>query len=219
MAKLTYKFLKGQEDRYKVSTISSETIMDDSTEESRKDNSVNMELVQKIIDLDNDGTGHIVMIVDKGPPAHDGGKQTYFIKMATNGKILVNSSGHMQNTPSLPDKDVMPGHSWTGESIVNLPGVKSSKPYKNIYKLEKFEDIDEYNCAVISMKSETLDVNIDIPDYPDFKVRQIINSDGKIFFAPEEGKLIKSVTNTYTTSYLPDNKLMETEMTVKVEIM
>jgi hypothetical protein len=220
MAKLIYKFLKGQEDRYQVSTISSETIMNDNTEESRKDNSVNMELVQKLIDLDKDGTGHIVIIVDKGPPANDGGKQTYFMKMATNGKILVSSSGQMQNnTPSLPDRDVLPGNSWIGESLVNLPGVKSSKPYKNTYNLEKFEDIKEYNCAVIGMKSETLNVEIDIPAYPDVKVKQVINSNGKIYFAHEEGKLIKSITNTYSTSYLPDNKIMETEMTVKVEII
>jgi len=218
MAILKYKFLKGDEDRYRVVTSSLETISRDTGEETSKDSSIKMELLHKITDVLPDGTGNILVIIEKGPAGPDGKKQEYVMKMATNGKILEMSGVKMQNTASLPDNDVQQGSTWSAESALELPGVKNPVPYKNIYTLKSFEKVDNYDCAVITMKSDKLNVEIDVPDFPEVKVKQTIKSEGEIFFAYNEGKLVRSTTTTITCSNLPDGT-METEMMVKVELI
>ena len=177
-----------------------------------------MELVQKVTDINPDGSVSLLTIVDVGPPARDGGKQHFYIKMTPYGKIIQASSTGMENAASLPEHPVKIGDTWISETLLNMSNVKEPVNYKNTYTLKEFVIMGKYECALILMLSERLNVILNVPENPDSKISQIIDSEGEIYFAYKEGKLIKSVSRTSTYAEL-DEYNIETQHTVETEII
>ena len=104
-----------------------------------------------------------------------------------------------------------PGTIWRGYSVSNFMGY-----YKDYYILEDFEKSGNFEYGIISFDSEDLLVDLSLPEYPDLKLRQEIESYGEIYFDYMMGKILKSRVTVRTYVDLPESS-METEMTEYME--
>ncbi len=127
--------------------------------------------------------------------------------------------------PVFPDRPIAPGYAWTQNFSVEVPRSNPTVATTR-YQLDSFTQVDRFDCAVINFKGELEYEECQQPpaDKPakEFiakKYRSQVTSEGRIYFAYQEGFMVKKVNlitwKLRTTTFTKDKVEQQSRTTVK----
>jgi len=222
--KLEFKMAEGEAVNYKVNMTMESTMTQKEGKPQSNKSEVEMMMTQTCKKVDPDGTMTIEVKMGKGKMIMDGQEQpineekTMTMKMKKNGEIVETEENMPLEQVKLPDKEVKKGDTWEGSSKVpgpSQPNEKGEEP-KLVYKFtfDNLDKLGDYDCAVI--KSVCPETKIPLGD----KNEMIMNAEGMTYFAPKEGKLVKSEMKSTMKAEAPDKSgSMEMKMTMVMELV
>lgn len=130
--------------------------------------------------------------------------QVITMDMRKNGDIIKTSIQVPFTQPTLPEKNIAQGESWTGESKITLPERAEPVIIKYNYTLKEFQNVSGYECAVISLESPETKIKLNE------NIIQTLSAKGATYFAHKEGRLIKSEVITNAIISAPDLSIKTT---------
>lgn len=129
--------------------------------------------------------------------------------------------------PVFPDRVIAPGYAWTQNFSVEVPGGNPTVATTR-YHLDSFAKVDRFDCAVINFKGELEYEECSKPpavqpskelDFIAKKYRSQVTSEGRIYFAYQEGFMVKKenliTSTTRTTTFTKDKVEQQSRTTAK----
>jgi|GEM_PF-4431334 len=220
---LEYKFKEGDVSEYKT-YIESATEMISAEGTERIEAIMELDTTQKIIKVNPDGTYNVEVMVTNARMKRDGEdvpipnlEQPIMMKMSKNGKVMEMRGAMAQagtsTHPSFPSNSVDVGDTWSGDSIIEIPGTDKKVKLHTDHKLERFETIQGRECAVI--KVITPDTEIPIEE----NITQIMKVTGSTYFDYKAGTLVKSIADTNTSMTLPTGQTVKTYTRMTINLV
>lgn len=211
---LQYKMRKGEELQYKVAVESKLDLSEhpeggEARHESRS-NQMEMVMIQKVTGIEADGQYGVDVTITEGwvKGLGEGEEkenlpsvgQVVSLKMKKSGEITASSLNIPFDMPSFPEDKLRPGSTWERESHINVPGIAEPITIKYHYLLEGFAKLHGYQCAEIKVNCPESTFNLGED------VTQKLTTSGTTWFAPQEGRMVKSQVRTITQ--VTDGKTM-----------
>ncbi|MBI2266967.1 MAG: hypothetical protein HYU64_17695 [Armatimonadetes bacterium] len=225
---LAYKFSKGEERKYKTTTSMVREVDERTKVMQKQASTIESELAQKVIEVEGDGSAHLVTHLEVKSQETDGRplptvseKQTLYFKMDPTGRILEVSGMSSQGNPAFPLQPVQEGDSWKDETTINLPFFQSPQRISSTYTLEEIVPVNGFECARIKVATDeavfTTMATMEVSGAPQ-EVKQIIENQGTIFFAHKEGVLVRSDMNTRAVARVGE-MVVDTTTNVVMELV
>lgn len=218
--KLEYKLKKGDESKYKTDVITSREIVDGEEVEKGTTHLI-IVTTQKVEDLDANGNMKLKVTVDSADLEKGGMKVptgaaegVINMTMASNGQIVdmggvPSQMGSQQAT--FPKDPVDVGSTWSSETKFNLPEGQAVN-LKTIYTYDKNERIEGYDCAKIVIDTPNQEIPLEEDAVQNLKIS------GLMYFAPKEGRLIRSESTIDTSVVLAEDQKVATTTTMIISL-
>lgn len=165
---------------------------------------------QRVLRLEEDGTAHVVTLSEpegNGPEINVPGvqvqRQVLYSLMDDRGNMLESSGGTGGSTYAFPEGPVRVGEAWEASVEVQFPGMPAPAKATNRYVLAGAEEVHGYRCVRIEMTSSELSFEMLLPDGQQ-KAKVLLENQGTLFFAPEEGVLVKMELRTRSIPHIQD---------------
>jgi hypothetical protein len=216
--KLEYKMDKGEILDYK-STVHSEQEIIEKEQSNSQSSDLEMLMSQEAKDIDLDGTILVQVNIKKGVLRMDGKEdelpnvgQSIAMRMKKNGEIVQSSVDFPFTQPPFPEKIIKQGDTWTSQSRVEIPGRAEPVFLTYHYSLWGTKTLTGYECAEIKVSCPETEVDIQEG------MKQKISAIGTTYFAPKEGRLIRSEVET-ATKITAEGMELKNSINVVVELV
>lgn len=171
---------------------------------------------QEVIDILEDGSVELVTTVDSVKCLKGDEKRALSVTGQKDKTFLPPQEAGQ----GFPQEELEMGNTWERElSMVLAPQIKwpegNIHPMKIHYTLEGVEEINEWLCAKIKQDSSLI---IRIPSEEE-EIKQIRKATGYIYFAIDDGKLIKSTSHISNIISSNGNTKMETIEDLTIELI
>ena len=214
---LEYKMARGEELEYR-STVKSEQSVKEGEEVTSQASSLVMDMSQVAREVKPDGnmevevtiTGGRIKVGDEQSELPSTG-QTILMSMKKNGEITKSSVEIPFSQPPFPARPVKKGDSWSEQSRISIPGKDQPAILTYEYTLMGFAEVGGYKCAEIAVKCA--ETKVELGEGAEQKITAI----GMTYFAPREGRLVKSEVETVTV-ITAENLRVDNNIKVLVEL-
>jgi len=213
--KLEYKFKKGEVFKY-TSVIDSTNKIIQNDKNIIQSSTAKMDMDQTTKEINLDGTGTIEVKITKGTVTFEDKTenlpnvgQIVVMKMKKNGEIIETSVQVPFTQPTLPEKRIALKESWTGDSKISIPNKKEAITIKYNYQLVEFKNINNRECAVITLSTPPTEFEIEKD------VIQKVEAKGFTYFDFNAGTLVKSEVET---NAVIKSTMAEIETTSKIKL-
>lgn len=196
---------------YKAQTQVVQEIIEKGAMLGRKDQKWSTRVTQRVLRHEADGTAHLVTVSEPEGnaaaeiqvPGVQVGRQVLYAQMDPQGHIVESSAGSDSNTYSFPEGPVRPGDAWEAQIQVQFPGMLAPAAATNRFVLGATETVNGFECVRIEMSSSEVSFEMMLPDGQQ-TARVLMENQGTLFFAPEEGILVKMEVRTRSTPKIQD---------------
>ncbi|MCD6309603.1 MAG: hypothetical protein J7M18_02750 [Candidatus Eremiobacteraeota bacterium] len=215
---LEYKMAKGEELEYR-SVVKSDQSVKEGDEVTSQVSELVMDMSQKALEVKPEGLMDIEVTITGGKTKVNEEEselpnvgQTILMTMKKNGEITKSSVDIPFSQPPFPSYQVKKGDSWKEQSRVSIPGKDEPAVLTYEYTLVGFADIANYKCVEISVKCN--ETKVELGEGAD----QTITAIGTTYFAPKEGRLVRSEVET-VTKIIAENLQVDNKIKVTVELV
>ncbi len=196
---LRLKFVPGRTALYSLKTQLDQQVQQGEQVVNETENVFTNDLRQRVLAVDPDETAHILCMLSP-PGADPRGEQRQIIyqRLGPRGEVLDVSGLNPANAFALPEGSVSEGSSWTGEVKIPIPQSPETVACTTTYELKGSREVEGMQCVEISCSVDEFEFGIPMPDRSGRAI-VLMGSHGTIYFAPEEGILVRYELDTVTS--------------------
>ncbi|MFH1453771.1 MAG: hypothetical protein ABIH00_07305 [Armatimonadota bacterium] len=203
---LEYKFTPGDVLKYQSSVeTKQETVIGANT--TSQDQKVIMNIRQEVKDFSNDIYRLEIFIESGSLVRQDAEEELPAIEKPTiarfkkNGEVIADQAQAQFSQQSFPKNPINVGDSWASQVNLRFPGREEPIVITYTYTFEKEENIDGFDCAYIKVSCP----------FTSFELKpgmtQSFDISGGVYFAYNEGILIKSILNSISEVKTPQSRM------------
>ncbi|MEW6280967.1 MAG: hypothetical protein AB1758_20305 [Candidatus Eremiobacterota bacterium] len=206
---LRLAFKAGRIAEYKMHTHMAQEVVKAGQTLGRQEYGWNAVLRQRTLAVEADGSGHVVTVNEPqgspeelqvaGVPIQ---RQVVYTHMTPVGNIVETSGPDSGAAFSFPEEPVREGQEWTGVSKLQLPSFPRPLEAVTHYRLAGQQDIADFHCVKIEIRSE--ESSVDIPVSEGVMGKLILSSTGVLFFDPEKGVMVRQELHTRSVPHIAD---------------
>lgn len=192
---LRIDFVKNPELRYWLKTKSTQKQLTGGNQQA--ENALEVDLVQKVLKVEEDGSAHVVSI---STPKVSGGEKhraAVYQHMSPRSEVLLTSNAGQTNAFTFPDQEVQIGSGWTGQADNYVPGNPNPVVMEYSYRIVAQEEHRGHSCLKIVFSSKEVQFEAPAPDGSGSS-QVTTQTEGTILFAPEQGCMVGMTLRTRT---------------------
>lgn len=183
---------------YTLTTTVRQEVKNQGNVVNQENNTFRASLKQRVLRVEDDGSAHVLSVTQPEATTPNVSRQVIYQHSSDKGSVLETSGPNPGNSFTFPDGKVSEGDSWTGESRMPVPGRPDPVVGKTNYTILGSEQVNGHHCVKIGIETEQYKFEMPLPDGSG-RALVTMDSQGTMFFAPEEGLVVKMELTTHSS--------------------
>lgn len=194
---------------YQAQTQVVQEIIDKGTLLGRNEQKWATRIQQRVLRVEGENAHLVTLSEPDGPPPEilvpgiQVRRQVMYALMDPLGNLLEVSGGVRGSTYSFPEEPVGVGTAWEAQSEVQFPGMLAPVPSTSFFAVAGTEEVQGFACVRIEMSTSEISFDMPLPDGQQ-TAKVLLENKGTLFFAPEEGLLVRMELRTRSIPKIQD---------------